>query len=99
MAKKDVPICFPEKVWAAARAIHSWACAQSPATSWWPARKKVVKRSSVGFLLAVLVRNSIFLDIGAAVGHAVLPAVKVTPVENEERHGANSCTLWWSELC
>lgn len=44
--------------------------------------------------LAVLVRNSIFLDIGPVVMHSVLPAVKVMPVERVERHGANSCNLW-----
>lgn len=50
----------------------------------------------MGFLgkLTVLVRNSIFLDIGPVVGHSVLPAVKVMPVERVEKHGAKSCTLW-----
>lgn len=38
----------------------------------------------MGFLgkPVVLVRNSFFLDIGLAVGHSVLPAVKVMPVES-----------------
>ena len=41
MAKKDVPMCFTERMWII-RAFHSWAYAQSPATSWQSARKKVV---------------------------------------------------------
>lgn len=49
-----------------------------------------------GFLgrLAVLVRNSAFLDSGLVVDPSVLPAVKVILVESVGRHGANSCTLW-----
>lgn len=44
-----------------------------------------------GFLgRLVVVGKSIFLDSGAVVGHSVLPAVKVIPVESVERHGANS---------
>lgn len=45
-----------------------------------------------GFLgrLAVLVGKNILLDSGAVVGHSVLPAVKVKPVESVERHGTNS---------
>lgn len=45
-----------------------------------------------GFLgrLAVLVGKNILLDSGAVVGHSVLPAVKVIPVESVERHGTNS---------
>ena len=49
MAKKDVPMCFTESMWAASRAIHSWAYAQSPATVWQPARTKVVGEVVRGF--------------------------------------------------
>lgn len=83
MAKTDVSMCFAERVKAAAKSIHSWACAQSPALSWQPARKTSGIGGGVGFLgrLAVLVRKGIFLDIGPVMGHSVLPAVKVMPVE------------------
>lgn len=87
MAKDDVPMRFTERVWAAARATHSWTYAPSPATSWQPARKKRWERRYGVSGEAVCAG----LAIAPAEGHSVLPAVTVMPVEMVQRHGVNSC--------
>lgn len=84
-------MCFTERVWAAARDLHSWAYAQSLALSWQPARKRTVV-GEVAWAGCVGEKQH-FTGQWTCSGHSVLPAVKVRPAERVEKHGTNSCTL------